>query len=69
VTSRTSTSLTLRRADGQSVTVAMAANARVTYGWRGLRSVNRLRRNAFVTVVSENGKALSISTSAAALRW
>lgn len=69
VTSRTSTSLTLLRADGQSVTVAIAANARVTYGWRGLRSVNRLRRNAFVTVVSENGKALSISASAAALRW
>jgi hypothetical protein len=48
--------------------VALAANARVTYGWRGLRSINRLRRNAFVTVVSENGKALSIAASPAAFR-
>jgi hypothetical protein len=68
VTARTGTSLTVLRADGQTVTVALATNARVTYGWRGARTINRLRRNAFVTVVSENGKALSIAASAAAFR-
>jgi hypothetical protein len=68
VTERTGTSLTLRRTDGQTVTVTLAANARVAYGWRGSRTINRLRHNAFVTVVSEDGRALSISTSAAAFR-
>jgi hypothetical protein len=68
VTARTSTSLTVLRADGQTVTMALPTNARVTFGWRGLRTINRLRRNVFVTVVSESGKALSISASAAAFR-
>jgi hypothetical protein len=68
VTERTATSLTLRRADGQSVTLAVAANARVTYGWRGSRTINRLRESAFVTVVSENSRALAILANAAAFR-
>jgi hypothetical protein len=68
VTVRSSTSLTLRRSDGQSVTVTLAPNARVTFGWRGPRTINRLRQNAFVTVVSEGGKALSITAAASAFR-
>jgi hypothetical protein len=68
ITARTESSLTIARADGQSVTVSIAPNARVVFGWRGARSIARLRTNAWVSVVSEGGKALSINSTAAALR-
>jgi hypothetical protein len=68
VTSRTSTSLTLLRADGQSVTVALAANAGHVRVVARAPQRQPAPRNAFVTVVSEAGKAIAINASAAAFR-
>jgi hypothetical protein len=67
VATRSESALTITRADGQTVTVSISANARVRYGWRGVRSIARLKPNAWVSVVSEGGTARSITSTAAAL--
>jgi hypothetical protein len=68
-TQRTDTSLTVTRADGQAVTFTIDARTRASYGWRGQRSIRRLRQNAAVTVVSEAGRALQVNASARAFSF